>query len=282
MRPLIRWTADRLDETLDAWFGWSTPPVALQWRTATGFDPIPNGPTGLTGDEILSHHKPGGLRDINDVACWRCGRTVGPCEVTESGCSACRSVRSAIDATIRLGPYADDLAVWIRRLKYGGDWPMGLSLGRLLGERVGARLGDPARLPAPLVVVPMPMPWGRRLRRGIDHAWVLARGVAAGVGAHSGSGGGVLRGGRRLRPVSAVRVKSRPPQAGRSATDRRREGGAGMRVGRAGGGRLAGRLAILVDDVRTTGGSLEGLARVVRGAGASGCVSCVVAVRDAS
>jgi len=230
-----------VDAVLETWCGWNTPPVSQRICRA---DWTPDAP---------------------DAWCPRCGGSVGAGEVNASGCGSCRRRPTALSAVVRLGVYDDVLADWIRRLKYQSDWPIGMALGAAMGRSLLASgvMGDP---PASSVrIVPMPMPWDRRLRRGIDHAWILGRGV------RSSTGYGLCR---------PIRMGVRPEQAGRSATSRRRSGGAGLSARRRAGRLCDGRTVILVDDVRTTGGSLEGMARLLHGAGAARVVGCVAGVRD--
>ena len=121
---------------------------------------------------------------------------------------------------------------------------------------------DPSRT----VVVPMPMPWQRRLSRGIDHARVLATAVA-----------------RRLdAPVHPVLVKPNgPPQMSLSRSGRARRGAAGMKVRRGDRRRSwQGLHVVVVDDVRTTGATMRGAIRLLRRGGPLRVIAAVLAVAD--
>jgi predicted amidophosphoribosyltransferase len=114
--------------------------------------------------------------------------------------------------------------------------------------------GAPAGVLDRVMVVPVPSDPRRRRRRGYDHADVLARRVARRAG---------------LEVVSCLRREA----------DGRRQLGAG-RSARLAKGRIAiqatGRAppaALLVDDVHTTGATLDACARALRAAGADRVVA---------
>ena len=140
-------------------------------------------------------------------------------------------------------------------------------MAELLGRRLGVALIESKLLDlSRCVVVPMPMPWQRRVYRGIDHALAIAGATAAELRAPL------------LRVLAAA---NGTPQVDLSPTDRVRRGGRGIRLRkRPGGWDLRDVQIVLVDDVRTTGASMQRAARVLRRARPAGVIAAVLAVSD--
>ncbi len=230
-------------ETVErTWLGWSLPPARRAIADA-GWQP-----------------------DDPQRYCGLCGVSVGRDEVTPRGCASCRGNSPATYCVIRLGPYADHLAEWVKAIKYRQWDQMGRELGRRLGTSISAALSGTAGAGgAGYVVVPMPMPWQRRLYRGIDHARVIAGGVAAELDA----------------PLLSLLARANgPPQVSLRATQRSRNAGQMRRKRSAHLRPLDGHTVVLVDDVRTSGASLEAAARLIRRLGAGRVVGGVLAVAD--
>ncbi|MEN9728254.1 MAG: hypothetical protein RL434_2620 [Pseudomonadota bacterium] len=132
---------------------------------------------------------------------------------------------------------------------------------RLLGDLLAASLAPPTE---PVdCLVPVPMPWQRVLKRGYNQAEEVAS---------------VLAGAWNI-PLRVDVLKRRgwqPPQRGASRRARK----ANLKTAFVGEAELAGRAVLLVDDVTTTGATLEACAEALQRAGASR-VSAVVVARTA-
>lgn len=232
-----------VDQAAEHWIGWSRPPAKMAIRES---DWTP---------------------DPTDAYCNRCGASVGPGEATVSGCATCRTVnrpRQAIgDGMIRLGRYVSPLRQWLLDTKYQ-PWPeMAFELGLLLGSAVErSDLIDSHRA----VIVPMPMPWQRRIFRGIDHAGEIARGVSSALNA----------------PIVRLLAKRNgPPQSSLTPTQRASGLGRRLRLRRRWGGWPVGDMdLIVVDDIRTSGGSLRTAVRQLRRLRSRRVVGAVLAVAD--
>lgn len=238
---VVQHIAGYLDGIGERWIGWYVPPVQRAFADAEW------------------------QRDSRDAYCGSCGLSAGPGEVRESGCAACRVEPHLGDGIVRLGPYASHLRDWILRVKYGRWAEMAEALGQQLGEAVAeADVVDLNRA----VVVPMPMPWQRRMYRGIDHAGVIAASAARALD---------------IEVAACLARRNGPPMMTLSATERLAMGKRGLSVRRRWGGwNLDDVDAIVVDDVRTTGASLRGAIGLLRKLKARRVVAAVVAVADES
>jgi predicted amidophosphoribosyltransferase len=214
-------------------------------------------------DEALAEAGPAALA-LGDY-CRRCGDSIGEGEATTGGCVTCRKLPALADRVVRLGTYDGPLRELILAIKFQKWWEMGRTLGRMLGDRVAA---DAQIESGKAVVVPVPMPWQRRLFRGIDHARVIASGVAQAMEA----------------PLLPVLAKSNgAPQLALTPSMRVKLGGRGLKIRpRLGGWPIAGCDVVLVDDVRTTGATLRRAVRLLRRMQSRSVTAAVVAVADHS
>jgi len=182
--------------------------------------------------------------DAASAYCPRCGSTVGAFETDEQGCTACRGVALAWDRAIRLGAYEGLLRDVIHELKFTAWRRVGRDMGRLLGEALREQAAgfESSRV----VLVPVPSTWFRRWIRGVDHSLEICRGVQS------------VTGWRMQRLLSRVH---RPSQIGLTGQRRLRN----VRGAFRGRGVPDGAdLAVVIDDVRTTGATLTESCRVLR------------------
>lgn len=200
-----------------------------------------------------------GLEPI-ETACRGCGRSRAPHAPPAARCRVClREPRGELRGTVALLRYRGVGRRLMHRIKYGGveelARPLGLALGRRLLD------AGPLRLPADLVVVPIPLHLLRRLRRGFDQAAEIAAGVAAAIDRPCLA---ALRRRRWTRPLFRLPHDARPDVV---------RGAFALRAP----DRVRGRPVLLVDDIRTSGATLRAAAEVLRGAGAARVMAAVVA-----
>lgn len=157
--------------------------------------------------------------------------------------------------------YEPPLSAVVRQLKFGGLAYLGRHVARLLATE------EKRALERAQLVVPIPLHWRRRLRRGYNQAEEIARPLAGRLGV------------RLARPL--VRVRATPPQASLDRASRLVNPKGAFALRRAAG--LDSRHIVLVDDVVTTGGTLDAAARELKRAGARWVTAAVLArtVRDA-
>jgi ComF family protein len=183
----------------------------------------------------------------------RCPRCASP---TPDGsvCGACLKRPPAFDRTVAALAYAFPADRLVPRLKYGGQLAAAPVLGTCLAETA-------ADAPRPDRVVAMPLHPARLRQRGFNPAAELARIVAEQLGLP-------------LDADCCRRVRDTPPQVALKYDARRRN----VRGAFACSSDVAGLHLALVDDVMTTGTSLDELAATFKRAGARE-VSCWVAAR---
>jgi ComF family protein len=150
----------------------------------------------------------------------------------------------AIDRARAIGDYDGALRAIMQAFKYEGRRSLAVPLGVLMRLR-GADVLDGAAC-----VVPVPLHASRRRHRGFNQALDLAR--------------------RLDLPVihALSRVRATPTQTGLPAAQRHRNVRDAFALAR-GGDTVRGSIVVLIDDVRTTGATLEACARVLKGAGAA-------------
>ncbi|MES1242433.1 MAG: ComF family protein [Acidobacteriota bacterium] len=171
-------------------------------------------------------------------------------------CGACRERPPAYERLLAPWLYRDPLDAVIQALKFGRlDY-----LGRHLAVALEERLGD--RLDGFDAVVPVPLHWRRWLARGYNQAERIARPLAGRLGLP------LLPALRRPRPTRAQTSLGR---TGRAVNLKN-----AFRVPRP--ERVRGLRLLLVDDVATTGATLDAAAAALVRAGADG-VTAIVAGR---
>ena len=146
--------------------------------------------------------------------------------------------------------YVPPMDLWVKRLKFAGDWPLAREMGRLMRE---CPLAEELRLQADWIL-PMPVSPQRMLERGYNQAAWLAR-QWCGRDA-------------RVRVHWLLKVRDTAAQAQADRTRRWQQLQGSMAIGRAHQAALQGARVLLVDDVMTTGATLEVATRCALRAGA--------------
>jgi ComF family protein len=193
-------------------------------------------------------------------ACPRCAEPTGAREVV---CGRCRAAPLPIERIAAPWRFGGQLAAAIRRLKFAGRAHVARDLAPLWAPLLAAAAADGAVDGAGGgVVVPVPLHWRRRLVRGYDQTWLLARHACAAAGLSP--------------PVPALRrTRAAPPQSTLSAAARQVNLRGAFAVRRPDA--IAGRAVILVDDVVTTGATLAAAAAAVHAAGAARVIGVALA-----
>jgi ComF family protein len=204
------------------------------------------------------------IRSFSPPLCRRCGDPLPSWRVlsVKAGvCARCRRRPSALTESRAIGAYDGSLRAIVHAFKYGGCRSLARGLGARLRESAAGLIVNAD------IVVPVPLHRSRRRRRGFNQARELAR--------HLG-----LPMVDALRRTRATLSQTDLPAAARHgnvrdafALARRRPPWLALSV--------EGLRIVLVDDVSTTGATIEACARVLRAAGAAD-VSAVTAARVVS
>ena len=183
------------------------------------------------------------IQQITPPLCDRCG---GPLPRADGPCSNCSDKPSAVGRARAIGEYEGTLREIIHALKYSGR----ISLARPLAERMRRRGRD--LLKDVDCVVPVPLHWRREYHRGFNQAHEIARHLGPPIV-------------NALRRPRATRAQVELP------ADQRRANVASafaLRRGWQRGPTIQGRKLLLIDDVSTTGATLEACAGALKDFGA--------------
>ena len=160
------------------------------------------------------------------------------------------------DRTIVLGDYAPPLDGMVMALKAGGR----LDLARVFGELLANRI---AQRPPIDCLVAVPLAASRQRQRGFNQSIEIARVVARRLSVP-------------LKRRALVRTRAGPPQQSLPLQARHGNVRAAFKLN----GPLRGPCAAVVDDVMTSGATLDEVARVLKRAGLAQVINLVVARTD--
>ncbi|MGZ8273541.1 MAG: ComF family protein [Burkholderiaceae bacterium] len=167
-------------------------------------------------------------------------------------CGRCQSSPPHFVRATALADYAPPVDGMVMALKFGARLDLASVFGRLLAGRAIVHAGA--------LVVPVPLAFERLSDRGYNQSLQIARAYCDSTGA-------------RLEPDIVRRIRHTPPQQALALKDRRRN----IRGAFTTSGSIAGRTVLVVDDVMTSGSTMDEIARVLVAAGAARVHALVVA-----
>lgn len=179
--------------------------------------------------------------------CFVCGK-LAPSPVGRT-CLSCRK-KSPLDSFFSPFLYQQEIVrVMIHAFKYEGM----KSLAPFFADSLFSYLQKYGAFPKDALLIPVPMWPKRRRARGFNQSELIASylGKLTGNTVHMG----ILK-----------KIKDTVPQASLAAEERRRNLKGTFEV--AAGGKIKRKMIMLIDDVKTTGATLEEAARVLKKAGA--------------
>jgi ComF family protein len=163
-------------------------------------------------------------------------------------CGPCRDAPPAFDATLALADYRTPLDLLARGLKFRARLALGAAFAQRLAQEAGDAL-DPAGRPD--LLVPVPLSRQRLIERGYNQAWEIARPLARALATHADAS--LVRRTLHTAPQSRLDSDTRRRNVERAfaLTKPVRD----LHVG-------------VVDDVMTSGATLDALAHLLKTAGA--------------
>jgi ComF family protein len=179
--------------------------------------------------------------------CKRCALTL---ESGHPACQACEDAPPEFDRAFAAVDYTSPWRELVARFKFNGD----VALARPLSALMATQLRKMPPRGRPQWIIPTPLSPARLRERGYNQSWQLARHLSRQVGIPT-------------LPNAVRRVKDTPRMMTLEADDRRQQIRGAFEVATSCRRALAGRHVALVDDVLTTGATLDEVTRTLQAAG---------------
>jgi ComF family protein len=202
------------------------------------------------------------FQKISSPLCSICGRPFAEGRDADHLCEDCLRKRPVYKAAGAPYVYDGPLMTAIHRFKYGGKSYLADSLGPLLSEFAKTWVNKPDGF----LTVPVPLHKKRLRERGFNQSLLLAKHVAGEL--HT-----------ELDFLSLRRIRYTLPQTGLGREERRKNVRGAFMIENPGA--LKDKPILLVDDVATTGNTLNECSRVLKKAGCKD-IFCLVLARTAS
>ncbi len=187
----------------------------------------------------------------DQVRCRRCANPMAPADA-RSACGACQAGRPAYDATIAAADYAAPIDSLVLQLKFGAVLALAPWCGHALRKAVVAQPG----FMLPNLLCPVPLGPARLRERGFNQALEIARPLSRALGIP-------------LRPRLAIRARDTRAQSSVAPGERRRNIRHAFIVAPEALALVRGQHIGLVDDVMTSGATLNELAATFKRFGAA-------------
>jgi ComF family protein len=208
---------------------------------------------GAVGNDVVCEPCRADYAGHRRARCPCCANPVDqPAGSVATLCGSCLAGQPSFDATVAAVDYAAPLDQLVLQLKFGGRLALAPWFARMLRDAVLATPGF--RLPD--VLCPVPLGPGRLAERGFNQALEIARPLANALGVP-------------LQPRLATRLRETRAQSGVAPIERRENIRGAFEVAPGMLELVDGRHVGVVDDVMTSGHTLDELAVVFRQAGAA-------------
>lgn len=190
----------------------------------------------------------------------RCQSCALPAPVGQAKCGACLLNAPALDACLTAVSYAYPWSACVTRFKYDGQAAWARPLAQLMAQASGAAQA----LQSCDLLLPMPLSAKRLAERGFNQAHELAKRLAPG----------------KVRNRLLLRVRDTAPQEQLGRAERERNMRGAFMVAPEAAPLLRGKRLMLVDDVMTTGASINEAAAALKQCGAAWVTGLVFARTD--
>lgn len=182
--------------------------------------------------------------------CRRCANPLGPAD-SRVQCGACQAHRPAYDATVAAGDYASPLDALVLELKFGGVLALAPWFGQAIADAAARQ-----DVELPNVLCPVPLGPRRLVERGFNQALEIARPLSKALGVP-------------LRPALAIRALDTAAQSGVAPAQRKKNIRRAFIVAPDALAMVRGQHIGVVDDVMTSGATLNELAGTFKRFGAA-------------
>ncbi|MBV9691634.1 MAG: ComF family protein [Ktedonobacteraceae bacterium] len=196
------------------------------------------------------------IRPLTPPLCWHCSHTLS----VNGSCQSCHQHFLQLSGLRALGPYQEPLRSYIHQLKYDGNTHLAQPLGQLLAlaYRTYGMHAD--------IILPVPLHEQRQRERGYNHAALLARVCASLLGI-------------TVREDVLLRRRATSAQVGLKVDERYQNVATAFDCSHAAATNiLTARCILVIDDVCTTGATLEACAAPLFAAGALSVWGLVLAL----
>ncbi len=212
-----------------------------------------------SGSEILCGDCWQGLFDsTNSDYCPSCGVQVSRYAIIDGKCNRCVASNNNYDGIARVSTYSSTLRSMILSLKLSDKQEYLKILSSMLRSSLDGR-AFPQEID---YLIPVPIHWTRQLSRGFNQSLLLAKEL----------------GDEYLVIDALARIKMTRMQPGLSPAGRKRNIKGAFALRR--GNNIRGKNLCLVDDIKTSGATLNECAKILKDAGAAKVYALVLAVAD--
>lgn len=191
----------------------------------------------------------------------RCRTCALPAPVGQAQCGPCILKAPPLDACLAAVSYAYPWSACIARFKYGGQAAWARTLAQLMAQAPGVA----AALQSCDMALPMPLSQARLAERGFNQAHELAKRLLPG----------------KTRTGWLLRIRDTAPQEQLGRAERERNVRGAFMAASAAAPMLRGKRLLLIDDVMTSGASINEAAAALKQAGAAWVTGLVLARTDA-